>query len=94
LFKKYILISGLIAIPIVLWSLPADFFDSGLPPLCISQILFHRSCPGCGITRAVQHALHFDFNTAWHFNKLVIFVLPFLIYFWFKYLLEFTSKKN
>ncbi|MCX6188528.1 MAG: DUF2752 domain-containing protein [Bacteroidetes bacterium] len=78
----------------MLWLLPADFFDSGLPPLCLSQILLHQSCPGCGITRAVQHAMHLDFGTAWDFNKLVIFVFPAMIYFWFKYLIQFWAERR
>jgi hypothetical protein len=69
------------AIPILLWLLPADFFDNG-PPICLSQILLHRSCPGCGISRAVMHSMHLDFTTAWEFNKLVIIVLPVLFFIW------------
>ncbi len=61
--------------------LPASFFDTG-QSLCLSQLILHKECPGCGITRAVQHSIHFDFETAWHYNKLVILVLPILIYIW------------
>jgi hypothetical protein len=86
--KNYIYIGGLVAIPLVLWLLPADFFDSGLPPLCLSQIILHRDCPGCGITRAIQHAMHFDFATAWNFNKLFVIVLPGIIYYWIRFFLQ------
>ena len=65
--------------PIVLWLLPASFFDTG-QSLCLSQLLLHKECPGCGITRAVQHSIHFDFETAWNFNKLVVLVVPVLFY--------------
>ena len=61
--------------------LPASFFDTG-ESLCISKLILHQECPGCGITRAVQHSIHFDFETAWHYNKLVILVFPLMIYFW------------
>ncbi len=34
------------------------------------------------ITRAIQHAIHFDFTRAWHYNKLVVLVLPIFILLW------------
>jgi len=40
-------------------------------------------CLGCGITRSVQHLIHFQFQEAWAFNKLVVVVFPALVYFWF-----------
>jgi hypothetical protein len=65
----------------VLLLLPADFFDTG-QSLCISQLLLHKECLGCGITRAVHHFIHLEFQTAWNFNKLVVIVLPILIFIW------------
>lgn len=91
---SYLKLSGLISIPIVLWILPADFFDHG-PPMCLSQILLHKSCPGCGLTRAVQHSMHLGFTDAWDFNKLIILIFPALIYFWAKEILKaFASLKE
>jgi hypothetical protein len=29
------------------------FADHGLPAMCATKILFHRDCPGCGITRSL-----------------------------------------
>ncbi|MDI9342367.1 MAG: DUF2752 domain-containing protein [Sediminibacterium sp.] len=48
----------------------------------MSVLLFDTTCYGCGITRAVHHAIHFDFKTAYAYNKLVVVVLPLLIYVW------------
>ncbi len=48
----------------------------------MSKLLLHRECLGCGITRAIQHAIHFDFTIAWHYNKLVVLVLPVVILLW------------
>ena len=48
----------------------------------MSKVLLQLECFGCGITRAIQHAIHFDFTRAWHFNKLVVFVLPVFILLW------------
>ena len=81
--RKVLLIlyfSGLVLLPLVLIILPADFFDDSRTPMCLSVILFHRTCFGCGITRACMHMLHFDFTAAWHFNKLSVIVLPLLIF--------------
>ena len=68
-------------VPLFLWLLPADFFDKG-ESLCISVILFDTPCYACGMTRAIQHLLHLDFETAWAFNRLSYAVLPMLIYLW------------
>jgi hypothetical protein len=70
--------------PIVLWLLPASFFDHG-QSLCLSVLLFDQECFGCGITRAIQHAIHFDFYTAWNYNKLVVIVAPILFFVWLKW---------
>lgn len=69
--------------PVILLILPADFFDKSTVNLCISKIILHRECFACGTTRAVMHFIHFDFKTAWEFNKLVVLVVPFLIYLWY-----------
>lgn len=74
---------GLIILPITLIILPSDFFDNG-QSVCVSVVLFDQECPGCGMTRGVQHLLHLDFMTAYEFNKLSIIVLPLLLFLWFK----------
>jgi hypothetical protein len=76
-----IYLGGLILAPIVLLILPADFFDNG-QSVCLSVLLLDMKCYGCGITRAVQHLIHFDFATAWHYNKLVVVVVPLLLIVW------------
>ena len=63
--------------------LPATIFDSG-PTICISKLITDIDCPGCGITRAVQHALHLDFQKAWDYNKIIIVIAPLLIWVYFQ----------
>ena len=77
--------------PIVLWLLPASFFDHG-QSLCLSVLLFDKECYGCGITRAIQHAIHFDFQTAWNYNKLVVIVAPILFFVWLKWVRDACRK--
>ena len=69
----------LIIIPLALFVLPANFFDSG-QSMCLSLLIFDRECYACGMTRAIQHLIHFDFSQAYDFNKLSFIVLPILIY--------------
>jgi hypothetical protein len=83
--KKYprIYLGVLLIIPLFLLLLPSNFFDSG-DSMCLSIVLFDRECYGCGMTRAIQHLIHFDFSVAYHYNKLSIVVYPLLIFIYFK----------
>jgi len=72
-----------LVIPIVLWVLPASFFDTG-QSLCLSVLLLDKTCYGCGITRAVQHCMHGEFKAGFNYNHLVILVLPLFIFIWGK----------
>jgi hypothetical protein len=83
LLKKisYVYLAALLLAPPVLLVLPADFFDKG-QSLCLSVLLFKQTCWGCGMTRAVQHLIHFDIARAGSFNKLSFIVLPLLVFVW------------
>ena len=76
-FVKYTSIVLLFLSPIILLILPADFFDSG-NTICLSVFFFDVEYYGCGMTRELMHFIHFEFNKAMEFNKLVILVFPFL----------------
>jgi hypothetical protein len=89
---KILLFITLLLIPVILFILPSNFFDHG-ESVCISMMLFDVKCYGCGMTRAVMHFIHFDFNEAIAYNKLVILVLPLLILWWLKTILSLTGKK-
>jgi hypothetical protein len=82
---------GLLAIPIILVCLPASFFDKG-QSLCLSVLLLDQQCFACGLTRAVQHLVHFEFQAAWHFNKLVVLVFPILTIVWGRWVYEAWKK--
>ena len=49
-----------------------------LTPPCLVTLTTGRACWGCGITRAVVAAVHFDFTGAWRANPRVVVVLPLL----------------
>lgn len=81
----------LLAAPIVFIILPADYFDTG-KSICLSVLLFNKTCPGCGMTRAVQHLIHFDFAEAFQYNKMCFIVFPLVVYLWGKEVWQ-TYKK-
>ncbi len=72
---------GLVLVPIVLWILPASFFNEG-QATCLSRIFFDVECFFCGITRAVMHFHHFEFEEAIYYNMLVVLVYPALVGLW------------
>ncbi len=76
--KGYLLVALLSVFSLTLLILPADYFDTG-SPMCVSVLLLGKECYGCGMTRAVQHLIHFDFESAYHFNKLSFVVFPLLV---------------
>ena len=80
LYKIYFV--GFLLIPIILLILPANFFDTG-KSICLSVLFFKSECYACGLTRAIQHFIHFDFVTGYNFNKLSIIVFPLLIYLYY-----------
>lgn len=68
--------------PIVLWILPADFFNDSKIILCPSRLFFDFECWGCGMTRAVMHFHHFDFTEAIYYNYGVVLAYPALVLIW------------
>lgn len=71
-------IGGIMLVPLILLALPATFFDTG-ESVCLSHVLFDMDCYGCGMTRAIQHLIHLDWQEAWNLNKLSFVVLPLLL---------------
>ncbi len=92
--KKNILLIYIVLLilgPFILLILPADVFDKG-KSFCPSVLLLDVQCLGCGITRAIQHLIHFDFAGAAAFNKLSFIVLPILVFIWGKEMLRVYRK--
>jgi len=86
LIKKivfYLFNSIIVFTPFVLLFLPIDTFDRG-ESICLSQVLAGMECYACGMTRAIMHLIHFDFEGAWGFNKLAFVVTPMLFPIWLK----------
>lgn len=77
----------LIVIPIVLLLLPATYFDSG-QSLCLSKLFVEKECYACGMTRAIMHLIHFDFEDAYAYNMLSFIVFPLLCVIWVQWFLK------
>jgi hypothetical protein len=80
-WRAQVVVVGSVLVWLTLLLLPANFLDHG-QSICLSKVLLHRECPGCGMGRACMHALHFDWRTAWDYNRLFVVVLPLLAYLW------------
>ncbi len=76
-----------IGVPVILLILPKTYFNTGTP-LCPSMLLLGEECPGCGMTRACMHLIHFDFDEAFNFNMFCFIVFPILAYNWAKWFWE------
>jgi hypothetical protein len=82
--KEVIFIAKLIsylALPLIVWLLPLDYFDKG-ETVCLSVRLAGIECYACGMTSAVKHFIHFDFETAYAYNMLSFIVTPLLCIMW------------
>lgn len=92
----YIRVIGMIIIPITLIILPKDYFDNG-QSVCVSKLILNIECYGCGLTRAIQHIIHLDFESAIILNKLSFVVFPLMTFLYLKYFLKLIQsirKKN
>jgi hypothetical protein len=76
-------LSLVILLPVLLFFIPVDWLN-GQHTLCLFKNLTGRECWGCGITRAIISAVQFHFEAAFHYNKLIVIVLPLLLYEWIK----------
>ena len=62
---------------LIFWNIPKQHIFHG-PVLCIFKRFFKVECPGCGMVRAFYSVVHFDFPTAWQYNRMVVIVFPLL----------------
>ena len=72
----------LLLTPIILWILPAGFFDESEVIICPSRLFFSIECFGCGMTRAVMHMHHLEISEAVFYNTGVLVIYPALVFVW------------
>jgi hypothetical protein len=82
---------GLFLLPFLLSLVSLDKLD-GKRSICLVKNIFGVECWGCGITKSVISAIQFDFVSAFNYNKLIVVVMPLMIYLWAKEIIK--SIKN
>jgi hypothetical protein len=73
----------LILFPLFVYLIPLSSIENS-HSICLFKNIFDFNCLGCGITRAILSAIHFDFDKAFQYNKLFIIVLPILCFLYLK----------
>lgn len=91
-FRTKLLVFLYIVFPIVLFMVPLDWLQKQ-PTICFVKNIFGVNCFGCGITKAVISGVQLNFTKAFEYNKMVIIVLPMLMYVWFNHLKSLVQKK-
>ena len=66
--------------------------------ICIYKHITGKPCWNCGMTRAFLSVIHFDFESAYKFNRNVIIVFPLTIviyiYSWYVFIFKKGEKKS
>ena len=62
-------------------AVPINHFDEG-ESVCLSVVFFDMECYACGMTSALKHLLHFDFELAFAYNMASFLVFPILGLLW------------
>ena len=82
----------LVSIGLVLAAIVAVFYVLHLP--CLIVFFTGCSCPGCGMSRALFHALCFDFSEAFYYHPIWPLVPLFAVSFSWAYLKGNNKVKN
>lgn len=77
----YVTLIVLITLPIVLFILPADFFDKG-QNISLFALLGYEDFYSQGMTKACMHLIHFNFEQAYAYNRIAFIAFPILMYLW------------
>jgi hypothetical protein len=80
-------LSFIVLLPIVLLILPGNYFDDR-QSMCFSMLFFDVQCYGCGLTRACQHLIHFQFEDAFAYNALSFIAFPALAIVWIQWFMK------
>ena len=93
IYRRYSVLTFLsvLILPICLYMIPLDWFIKQ-HSICLFKNLLGLSCLGCGITKSVLCCFHFEFERAWYYNKLIIIVMPLLVFTWYTILKSYFLK--
>jgi hypothetical protein len=71
--------AGLLALAAALILFLFNPVQSRFYPVCVFHQMTGLHCPGCGCLRAMHQLLHGNLEAAFHYNALLIVMLPFLL---------------
>jgi hypothetical protein len=80
-------LGGLFLLPFLFSFFSLDKLDER-QSICLFKNIFGIDCYGCGITKAIISAVQLDFVRAFSYNKLIIVVMPLIIYLWVKEIIQ------
>jgi len=85
-YKNTLLICKLCALLLLPFLLSMFSLDEleGKRSICLFKNVFGIECYGCGITKAVISSIQLNFTRAFKYNKLIVVVLPLIVYLWVK----------
>jgi hypothetical protein len=90
---RILLLSGFLLLPFFLYAIPLEWLKDQ-HSVCLFKNLTGKECYGCGMTRAVLSVIHFQFENAIKFNKLVLIVFPLLVYLWIRNIVNLWPGKT
>lgn len=82
---------ALVVLPLAVILTPTRWLERHPIP-CVYTTLLGMHCPGCGMTRAVSCAVHGRFRDAWHYNPLIVVMLPLATYEWLRFIRGMTWR--
>jgi hypothetical protein len=71
---RLVVAGALLAGLVILFWFPPE--TTAYYPRCLLYVTTGWQCPGCGGLRAAHHLLHGDISTAYHYNALLVLLLP------------------
>jgi hypothetical protein len=86
-------LSGLLLLPVILYAVPLEWLKDQ-HSICLFKYFTGKECYGCGMTRAVLSVIHFQFENALKYNKLILIVFPLLVYIWGKNIVNLWPRKE
>ena len=81
--KSLVLLAGVSGVAVVLYQFSPH--ESGIYGPCPFRALTGLYCPGCGTLRGLHELLHGNMVKAFGLNPLMVLLLPFILYSFFKY---------
>lgn len=67
-------------------------FNISVP--CVFHKITGFYCPGCGVTRMIFSLFRLDFYQAFRYNSLLFISLPFILFYFFDFIIKFLLYKD